>query len=250
MMLSWSGRRQLLYTAVAVVLGLVVLFGVYRGFFTTIPTCDDGAQNGRESGVDCGGSCQRICQSESRAPVVLWARSFRTGEQTYTAAAYVQNQNTGAYAPDLRYTFQLFDENNLLVVERTGVTLLPPVQVVPIIELSIDVGHRTVARTLFSFTRDPVWLRARDGEFAAVRAAAPVLAHDGSTLSATLVNDSRFETTARVAAVLFDAQGIAQAASLTTLPIGRRSQEPVFFTWPGGVSGVIRAEVIALPLAR
>ncbi|KKW37864.1 MAG: Sushi domain-containing protein / SCR repeat-containing protein [Candidatus Adlerbacteria bacterium GW2011_GWB1_54_7] len=124
MALSWGGRRKLLYAAVAAVFGFAVMFGIYRTFFTAVPTCRDGAQNGRESGVDCGGDCALLCQAEARAPVVLWVRAMSGGEGAYTAAAYVQNQNAGAYAPDVHYAFQLFDGNNLLVAQesRTGCT--------------------------------------------------------------------------------------------------------------------------------
>lgn len=250
MALSWGIRRQLLYYAAAGVVGAVLLWGGYSAFFTSTSTCQDGAQNGTERGVDCGGSCAPLCASEARAPVVRWARAFRTGPQTYTAAAYVENHNPGAYAPDAAYTFQLFDENNLLVVERTGTMTLPPVQTVPVIEPNINVGNRTVERTLFSFSRVPLWLRAQEGEFAALRATSPVLEEGGSRLSATLINDSRFDATVQAGAVLFDANGVAQAASRTTLEIPRKSQEPIFFSWQGGVPGAIRAEITVLPLPQ
>lgn len=241
----------MLYAAVAAVFGFAVMFGIYRTFFTAVPTCRDGAQNGRESGVDCGGDCALLCQAEARAPVVLWVRAMSGGEGAYTAAAYVQNQNAGAYAPDVHYAFQLFDGNNLLVAERTGTILLPPVQTIPIIEPNIDVGNRTVARAMLSFTREPYWLHAREGDFPALRTTGVLLKEgDGTLLNATLVNDSPYGAEAEVGAVLFDAQGVALAASRTALSVDRKSQESIFFTWPDGVRGAIRAEVIALPIAK
>lgn len=249
MTLSWSGRRQLLYAAVAAVLAAASLFALYQVFFTATPTCRDGVQNGSEAGIDCGGGCALLCPAQSRAPVVLWARAFRANSSTYTAAAYVQNQNAGAYAPEVHYTFQLFDESNLLVAERTGTMLLPPVQTIPIIEPNIEVGQRNVARTLLSFAKNPIWLRAKEGDFPALRTTGILLKEGdtGTVLNATLVNDSSYNSQAQAGAVLFDAQGAALAASRTTLSIGRKSQEPLFFTWPQGVQGAIRAEVIALP---
>ncbi len=114
-------------------------------------------QNGLELGIDCGGACSLICTDQAKAPTVLWARSFEIASSTYTAAAYIQNPNSGAGARAARYSFQLFDDQNILVVEKDGVVDLPPVRTIPVIEAGIDVGHRTVARTLFSFSALPAW---------------------------------------------------------------------------------------------
>ena len=249
MVLSWGGRRQLLYAAVAAAVAVAALFALYQVFFTATPTCHDGVQNGSEAGVDCGGGCALLCPSQSRAPVVLWARAFRASASAYTAAAYVQNQNAGAYAPEVPYTFQLFDEDNLLVAERTGTMILPPVQTIPLIEPNIEVGDRVVARTLLSFAKNPFWLRAKEGDFPALRTTGILLKEGdaGTVLNATLINDSSYDSRSQVGAVLFDAQGVALAASRTALSIGRKSQEPLFFTWPQVVQGAIRAEVTALP---
>lgn len=202
--------------------------------------------NGDEHGVDCGGSCALLCPNESRAPVISWSRAFNTSPQTYTAAAYIQNGNVGAGARQVGYSFQLFDADNILVVERDGVVDLPPVQIVPIIETGINVGNRSVARTLFAFSTVPMWQRA--GALPALHMTGQTLAPDGSRLSATLANDSLVAARATVAAVLFDQDGVARAASKSTLSVGPRSSVPLTFTWVGGVPNVVRAELTILPL--
>lgn len=248
MALSWSFRRKALYYAVAAVVVLVLAVAVWKVFLTRTPTCGDGIRNGTELGVDCGGACQKLCADTARSPLVLWARAFSSAPSTYTAAAYVQNQNAGAGAKGVRYSFQLFDAKNILVVERRGTIDIPPIHTVPIIESNIDVGSRDVARTLFSFSELPVWSAVGD-ELPSLRLTQQSLNPDASRLSANLVNDSLHDAArVTVAAVLFDSQGVARAASKTTLAsLPRKSSRTVVFTWPGGVEDIVRAEMTILP---
>ncbi len=247
MALSWSSRRQLLYYIVAGIVGLIILSFGWKVFLTTTPTCSDGIKNGSELGVDCGGSCSLICKNSAYQPRVLWARAFETDTHVYSAAAYIQNPNPGAGARAVRYSFQLFDENNVLVVEREGVTDLPPMNLIPIVETNMNVGLRTVARTLFSFSEVPVW-NTISGSRPDLHLTGQQLEADGSRLSATLTNNS-LEDAGRVVvvAVLFDGDGIARAASKTTLTMARKSSQPVVFTWPRGTPNIVRAEMTVLP---
>ncbi len=234
-----------MYTSVGGIIALMLLIFVYTAFFTAPPLCTDGKQNGTEQGVDCGGGCARVCEAAARAPVVLWARSFEQAPQTYTAAAYIQNNNVGSGARQVAYTFQLFDQENKLVVDRTGVADLPPVSVIPIIEPNINVGHRVVSRTLFSFSSQPVWVRA--GAPPKLSVSEQQLSNDGSRLSATLSNGDFKDARTTVAAVLFDKDGVARAASKSTVVVPARGSLPVTFTW-AAQEGVVRAEISVLPL--
>ncbi len=246
MALTWSGRRKALYTSVAGVIGFMMLIVVYQTLLSAPALCTDSKQNGGEHGVDCGGPCSILCKSEVRAPVVSWARAFESAPQTYTAAAYIQNNNVGAGARRVTYTFQLFDEENKLVVDRAGVTDLPPVPTVPIIEAGINVGYRNVSRALFSFSSEPMWVKAEALPRLAV--SGQKLAADGSRLEASVSNDSFVDVRATVAAVLFDAEGVARAASKSTATVPARSSIPVVFTWGAPASGIVRAEMTLLPL--
>lgn len=246
MALTWSGRRKALYTSVGGIIGLMALIVVYQTLFSAPALCTDGKQNGTEHGVDCGGQCSLLCQGEARAPVVLWARAFMAAPQTYTAAAYIQNNNLGAGARRVAYSFQLFDADNKLVVDRAGVADIPPVPTVPIIEPGISVGYRTVSRTLFSFSTEPVWVKA--GQLPRLAVSGQKLLADASRLEATISNDSFSDVRATVAAVLFDADGVARAASKSTATIPARSSSPIVFTWGQPAEGIVRAEITLLPL--
>lgn len=247
MALSWSKRRKFLYTAVSSVIVAVLLGFIYIQFFTDAPICFDSKLNGDEYGIDCGGSCALLCRDQTRSPVVLWSRSFEVAPHTYTAAAYVQNPNPGAAARNVAYSFQLFDDKNLLVVERTGVINIPPVQTVPFVDPNINVGNRTVSKVLFAFSQEPVWQRV--GALPALRVGNQYLSSDASQLSVTVNNES-VENADKVVivAVLFDADGVARAASRSTIArIPRKGSQDITFTWPGGVPNIIRAEITVLP---
>ncbi len=251
MALSWSFRRKSIYLSVGSLLALVFIWAMYTAFLTAPPTCFDGKQNNDEQGIDCSGSCSLLCPDSARPPVVSWSRAFETGSNTYTAAAYVKNTNVSlnAGARGVRYSFQLFDVDNQLVVERSGVIDIPPSERIPIVETNIDVGNRTVSRALFSFGNVPVWNKIPIGSLPQLRVSDQQLSSDGSRLSATVTNNSTIDAPRFVVlAVLFDQQGTAQAASKSSIPfLAHKSSQSVVFTWPSGVPNIVRAEVTILP---
>lgn len=248
MALSWSDRRKTLYTAVAGVLVLIALLYVYETFFTTAPTCFDTIQNGNEHGIDCGGSCALMCANEAKPPKVLWSRIFQTGTGNYTAAAYIENDNPGSGAKKVAYSFQLFDKDNQLIIERDGVTNLPPVQTIPIVDVNVPVGTRIPARVLFGFSGVPTWYRVPANSIPVLRVSNQNLNADASKLGAVLSNESLGDArNVMVGAVLFDQSGTALAASRSVVNVAKKSSTPIVFTFTGGVQGVARAEITVLP---
>lgn len=253
MAVKWGARRQILYYGVAGVLLAVLAASAWRVFIYQVPLCTDGVQNGGESGVDCGGSCAALCPDTARQPTILWARSFLTDTKTYTAAAYIQNNNVavGAGAKQVHYSFQLLDDKNILIAEREGVINIPPVQTVPIVEANIDTGTREVAHTFFNFetTNGPiVWSKIDPNSVQELRIAQVGNYADGK-LTATIANDSYDDAKkVEVTAVLFDSSGVARAASKATLAkVSSRGSVDVVFTWPEAPQDIIRAEVTVLP---
>jgi len=251
MAVKWGARRQILYYIVGIIILSALGFGAWRTFFYRVPLCSDGIKNGAETGVDCGGTCALLCPDTAHPPTILWARSFLTAPHTYTAAAYIQNNNTavGAGAKQVHYSFQLLDSNNILVSEREGVIDLPPVGTVPIVESNIDSGEREVARTFFNFTGDSIsWSKVNPDSVQKLRIS-QTGAYESGRLSATVANDSYDDAKkVTVLAVLFDKDGVARAASKATVAkVPARSTTSVTFTWPQAVPDIIRAEVTVLP---
>jgi hypothetical protein len=248
MALSWSARRQLLYYVVAAIVGAILVLILWEWFFVRTPTCFDGRQDGLETGVDCGGTCSLVCEDVAKIPHPLWWRSFNTSTNTYTAAAYIRNDNPNTGAHGVHYTFKLYDKNNFLMAERDGVTDIPPKLFVPIVETNITVGGGEVAHTDFTFAEVPTWEKVTN-PLPPLTLTDEVLAPDASRLSATLNTDS-IKDVAKVAviALLFDNAGTARAASKTIVnKVPHKSSVPIVFTWPQGVPNVVSYEITILP---
>ena len=250
--MSWGLRRKLLYITVGGGLLFVVVAWIGLQFFSHPATCSDGIQNGTETGVDCGGSCAALCANAVQKPIVLWARAFQTSSRTVTAAAYLRNTNTGtqAGAYGVRYAFRLYDADNLLIVERDGVIDIPPQNTVPVVEPNIVVGDRKVAHMFFDFSGDISWTKIPATALPALRLANQQLSPDGLQLSATVQNGGLYGVqNLTVAAVLFDANGEAVAASKSLMPsIPAGGAQAVSFTWTAA-SQPVRAEITPiLPL--
>ncbi len=236
-----------------IVIGFFVLLAfsvlMFRIFYHT-PTCFDGIKNSTESGIDCGGLCAKVCYGIARKPVVNWAQSFRTSSNTVTAVAYIKNTNagelTGSYGA--HYFFRLYDKNNLLIVERSGIIDIPPQNTVPVIEPNVVVGNREVAHTFFDFSVDPTWIKIAEDAQPSLHVKIQSLSSDGTRLSATVVNSGLYDVrNLTLVATLFDVDGEAIAASKSLVPIiSANGSQSVVFTWSQS-SKPVRAEIIPLP---
>ena len=206
---------------------------------------DRGAGEILLTSMDCDGTCDGfdldLTAAVADAVSIPVIASGGAGAPEHFGAAV----RAGAAA--VPYTLQLFDDRNLLVVEIEGSLDIPPVQTVPVVVPNINVGTRTVSRTLFTFTEEPAWRKT--GPLPVLRIQNQRLSADGSRLSAAVYNDSNSEARDAVAAaVLFDSQGIARAASLSRIQsIARKAAQEVVFTWSGGVPDIVRAEITVLP---
>ncbi|MGH7141099.1 MAG: hypothetical protein ACREGH_00495 [Minisyncoccia bacterium] len=250
--MNWRQRRQMLYiSAASVVLIAIVGYLAYR-YFTTPGSCFDNVQNDGEAGVDCGGPCAHMCASDTRDPVVEWARALKVATGTYDGVAYIDNPQyaQGAAAYSVGYSMRLLDANNQLIIERDGTVDLPPVETIPIFVPNIETGSETATNVQFSFTTDPiVWNKVPAGDLPALSVKNESLAPDGSRLSAEIVNESNEPVNnLTVAAVLLDLNGNALAASQSVIQqIPAEGNDTVVFTWPEPHQSVVRAEITPLP---
>lgn len=245
--MSWAGRRKGLYIGTSLIVLLALAGAVGYAWFSRPATCADGARNGNEQGVDCGGACARVCEGDALAPVVLWSRAFELAPGVYTAAAYIENRNGSMFARNVRYVFRLFDDRNVLIAERSGMATLAPTRFIPIIEANIATGNRAPARAFFELSSAPMWER---GEAPDVEIVGQVFDENARRVALTVRNASLRDVEGMpVAAVLFDASGTAQAASVSVVPrLKKGAQEAVVFTWPSAFAApIVEAQVIALP---
>ena len=233
-MSSWALRRQVLIISFIIAVTIGFFYFIYANFFYTGPTCSDGIQNGREEGIDCGGGCVQICPFSATETNVLWSRSFQVVDGVYNIAALVSNPNF-----DLRvsqgYRFQMYNRENVLVEEVTGLINLAPAEVRPIFIPTVNVGEREISSTFFSFTGEPVLERGEElDRNIIVRSRRLVDTDTEPELYVTLYNQSiRPQQNLEVVAVLYDRNDNVYQASKTFVDsINRDSEAEIFFTWP------------------
>lgn len=239
----WAFWRRVQYFAFFGVVLLALLAFIYVSFFSSAPSCFDGRQNGDEASVDCGGACERICPFQVAQPEVQWARSFRIADGQYNAVAYVENRNQSAGTPELRYTFSLYDDQGL-ITERTGTTILPPDSVYPIFEGRIMTGARVPTRTFLDIAPPDVWLPAASSRDQFTIVERTLTGADMSPrLDATLYNNGLEEASdVEVVATIFDKERNALTSSRTVVEhFAPRTETDVVFTWPEPIATTVRS---------
>ena len=238
----WAFWRRAQYIAVFCIV-VFILGGLSYVTTRTPGTCFDGLQNGAEAGVDCGGSCARICSFQVAEPQVQWARSFEIAEGRYNAVAYIENSNQYAGTPELAYTFKLYDADGV-IVERKGITVLPPNSVYPVFEGRIQTGLRIPTQTVIELEPVSVWLSADAGR-EQFQISNRTLSGVGTMprLTANITNNGvSAADSIEVIATIFDSKGNALTASETVVPsLPARGSQTLTFTWPNPIAGTLRS---------
>ncbi len=241
----WAFRRRVEY-----IIGLLLFFtlvgsGVYYMFGYQSPTCFDRVQNGKEHGIDCGGVCQRMCLFEIQAPRVLWTKAFKIVDGQYNAVAYIENGNKTVGTKSLPYTITLYDSRGV-IVERSGVSILPPDGVYPIFEGRIQTGSRipTRADIVFQDENNVVWMPADVGRDKFSVEERDLADADNKPRLTTQIQNSLLNETKEVEiiATLFDSKGKPLTAARTVVEYFKgRTTEKVVFTWPEPIAKTLRS---------
>lgn len=248
--MSWSSSRQLFFGSIFVfVIILISAVPAYFIFFDKPQTCFDGKQSSNELGIDCGGVCQRACSQEViDLPIVLWSRAFPINNNSYNLVAYVQNPNVYYISRPVKYSFRVYDSENVLIGLRNGYTNIPSVKSFPVFEQALDTNQRVPSKILFSFDEVIEWSKY-DSFSSELLVTEPMLINATTTpridakISNTTLN--RFENT-EVVVVVYGANDNAIAVSRTFVPaIESRSEIPVVFTWQNPFNeNVTKIEII------
>ncbi len=235
---DWASRRKNIYLGGAVVLISALCFFIFWKFWYTAPTCSDNIRNGDETGVDCGGACSHICSSEARLPIVRWdPRLFEPLSGVWSAIVYVENPNTNVDAVYAPYKFTIYGNNNQVLYERTGATVLPKNKTVGVFEGSIVLpdGVRP-SRALFEFEDGRiVWRKNESAEKVIAISHTPILRMESTPRVEALVENLSLAEVNNIelVAVIFDGRDNAIAASRTFINrLKKDDSAQIFFTWP------------------
>jgi Mg-chelatase subunit ChlD len=240
---KWAFWRRVQYGSGFLVLCALIIVPVYLTYFVVEPTCTDGLMNGDERGVDCGGSCFLICAFDIVPPTIVWAESFKVLDGQYNAVAYIENTNREVGTPALSYTFKLYDDEGL-ITERTGVTVLPPDGVYPIFEGRIQTEARIPTRTTIEFDTDTIWRPGEVGRDQFTLDRRELKDADNLPRLVTQISNTSLDTAndVEIVAVIFDSQKRPLTASRTLLAeFEGRTSEEVTFTWPHPIAKTVRS---------
>jgi hypothetical protein len=234
--MSWAMRRRILY-----LLGVTIFFSVLIGvpvaykLSTVPPTCHDGQQNQGETAPDKGGPCALVDTSMLAPSSVLWTRTFKIRDGSYSATSYIQNPNDHAGVANISYIFRLYDAQNILVAERRGETYIMPGGITPIYQPDIDTGNRSASHAFFEFTSKGTWehfddtsrlIRVTD-RIVSDADTVPRLEAKATNTSVGAIADINF------VAVIFDTAGNAFASSATHVDrLEAGDSKQIVFTWP------------------
>jgi len=236
-MSPWASRRKSMYLVAMVLILSGISFAIFWKYWHKTPTCFDNVKNGDESGVDCGGSCALICSSGVIQPIVRWdPRLFEVMPGVWSAIVYVENQNTSADAIYVPYTFTLYDENNKILVERKGATILPKNKIVGVFEGSIQMENGVrPKRAVFELGSNIVWKKNEEVEEKLKITHSPILKLDTAPRVEVNVKNTSIEEIKNIEliAAIFDGADNVIATSRTFIETLKKDENTnVFFTWP------------------
>ncbi len=235
-MFSWAFRRRFLYiTIIFLVIGIPSGLIIWK-VLQKAPSCMDNVKNQNEHGIDCGGICQIACMAEVQAePTIQWARGYYVSKGIYNLVAYLQNPNTEYISRPVKYTFRVYDDQNVLLATREGIVALPTTKLFPIFEPTVDVGEGIPKRVSFSFDNKIVWVEYH-GEKPELEVVKQdfTLASSTPTIDATIRNKTlNTYKNVEVVAIVYDEDGNGFASSRTYIDnLGDRGVATVHFTWP------------------
>jgi len=229
--MSWASRRQLIYLFLTVLLFIAIGIGGFL-YFKPQATCLDGKKNQDEEIVDCGGVCG-ACLGETKEIIILWSDVFPLGDGVYEIASLVRNPNFFAGLPKLKYTFKLYDENNIIIAIKEGETFMNPNEDYLIFETGITVGER-IPKRVFIELGDLNWKRI-EKERAQIAISEKSFSNSlFPSLEAKITNKTLSAIgDIEAVAILFDAEDNAIGVSVTKVgTLLSESSEKVSFTWP------------------
>ncbi len=230
--IPWRAGRQLFYFSIFA-LAILALIGGLVWYFWPKATCTDNRQNGQEEGVDCGGSCAP-CTGEIKDLSVSWVRFFKNRENFYDAAALINNPNIYAGIANIKYTFKLYDANNILITVRDGYTFINPLERQVIFESSLSAGPRVPKYAYLEFGEEKNWKYIKKEKAFLSLVQKSFTNFPFPRLSAEIRNDSLVGIkNVLVSSVLYDEEGNAVGVSSTKIDlIPAESSQTANFTWP------------------
>jgi len=144
-----------------VLISILSGFGFLAYYFNRPgPTCTDGIQNQSEERIDCGGPCISCDVVNLGEVEVIWAKAIAAQNNFYNLAAQIRNPNQNHGSGEVSYRFELYDDADNIVAQRSGRTFILPNQTKYLTQVKV-VANRSASqvRLLFDETN---WQKIED----------------------------------------------------------------------------------------
>lgn len=248
--MSWgTKRRNFILFIIALLVIVPTGYFLYKLLYKA-PSCFDGKLNGIEEGIDCGGACELICERTALDATVLWKRFFPVSPGIYNVIAMVENSNPDAGVEEVPYLFQLFDQDNILLVERSGVVRIPPNKTLPIVEIALSTGKLTPRRVNFEFLEPFEWKKDFPADPVLIVREQKLVNEDSAPRLNAVISNTSLQTVydIDVIAIVYDNDDNAIGSSSTYIEEAANSERVnIVFTWPQPFETPIsRIEIIPL----
>lgn len=239
-MLSWSARRKFVYIFI-----LIILIGTPTGFYIykklqKPASCFDGIQNQNERGVDCGGICMIACFDHvKQEPDIQWSRAYYVAKGIYNLVAYIQNPNIDYISRPAKYTFRVYDENNVLIGTREGIVGIPTSKIFPVFEATMDTGEKIPKIVTFEFSEPVTWIEYFGNKPELEVVEQRLSRSDTSPKLDVKIKNKTINTykNVEVIAIIYDEEGNGVLSSRTYIDkIDDKGEAGVTFTWPEAIN--------------
>lgn len=229
---EWRIKKKLsVFLIVAGVAAIPIFLYIYKSLPN--PNCSDNKQNQSEEDVDCGGPCEQ-CVVAPKDIITLWTRVFELKSGVYEVASLIQNSNLFYGLQSVKYSFKLYDNQNVLVAVKEGETFIGPQDKFVIFATDIKTGTKKPQKADVEIIYVSKWRYIGQKMLPLVVSQKKFSNNPFASLEAKLVNSSLGAVqNIEAAAVLYDKDGNVSAASLSKIDlIEGQSSRNVVFTWP------------------
>lgn len=237
----WRARRQLIAFLIVGLLVGSTGFLFIRNLLPE-PTCFDNRRNQDEEDTDCGGLCLPCIFRNKKSAEVFWTRVTPVRGGVYSAVAEVKNPNSALGISRFEYVLKLFDDKDVLVIERRGISFLYVNEVAHIVETDLR-SERAIVRGVLEIGKTEYVVRDDNPpDLIAGEKEIRVVTQNGTVteLKARLFNRTLSDFHAvRAHGILLDKNQNVLAASSILLDevVGGDAKEVRFF-WPGEIKDV------------
>lgn len=232
MVIPWAVKKQFLVffviAAAIIAAALLILFSLNK------PDCFDSKKNQGEENIDCGGPCEP-CVGEIKNLIVHWSKAFKLKDGKYEVASLVENPNIFAGIPSVKYKFNIYDNNNVLIAVKSGETFINPDEKLLIFEGNLDIGEKAPKYVFLEIDSNIKWKRIEDEKPQLVISQKQFLNTEPFPRLTVKIDNKSLMPAENIllSAVLYDNSQNAKAVSITKIDyLPGDSWKEEIFTWP------------------